>query len=160
MSNISLINFIDLTLEEKELVLSWRNNPDIRKWMFTTETISLEQHLKFIETLKNSKDKQYFVVKDDTNYLGVIDFCNVTKTSLEMGLYKNPKIANVGKILLNTIINYSFTILKVSNIISEVFESNKKAYELYIAMGFKPCSSRFVNNTKVIKMELNIELNF
>jgi len=160
MSNISLINFIDLTLEEKELVLSWRNNPDIRKWMFTTETISLEQHLKFIETLKNSKDKQYFVVKDDTNYLGVIDFCNVTKTSLEMGLYKNPKIANVGKILLNTIINYSFTILKVSNIISEVFESNKKAYELYKEIGFKPISSKFVNNTKVIKMELNTELNF
>ena len=87
MSTISLINFIDLTLKEKKLILSWRNNPNIRKWMFTTETISLEQHLKFIETLKNSKDKQYFVVKDDNNYLEVIDFFNVTKTSLEMGLY-------------------------------------------------------------------------
>ncbi|MCD4757555.1 MAG: UDP-4-amino-4,6-dideoxy-N-acetyl-beta-L-altrosamine N-acetyltransferase [Arcobacteraceae bacterium] len=154
MSTISLINFIDLTLKEKKLILSWRNNPNIRKWMFTTETISLEQHLKFIETLKNSKDKQYFVVKDDNNYLGVIDFCNVTKTSLEMGLYKNPEVSNVGKILLNSVLQHAFNSLKVETIISEVFEVNKKAYELYISIGFKPYSSKIFNNKKVTCMEL------
>ncbi len=157
MSNISLINFIDLTLEEKVFILSWRNNPNIRKWMFNTASISLDQHLKFIETLKDSTNKQYFVVKDDNNYLGVIDFCNITKTSLEMGLYKNPEVSNVGKILLNSVLQHAFNILKVETIISEVFEVNKKAYELYISIGFKPFSSKIFNNKKVICMELKNE---
>jgi len=157
MKNIELINFIDLTYEEKELVLSWRNHPTIKKWMFNDNTIELEQHLNFIKVLRNTKDKKYFVVKQGDNYIGVIDFCNITNNSLIMGLYKNPKMTSVGKILLNIIIEYSFKTFKVKNIISEVFESNEKAYELYISIGFKPFSSRIVNNKKVICMELKNE---
>ncbi len=157
MTNLTLINFIDLTLEEKKLVLSWRNNPNIKKWMFNTEDISLEHHLRFIETLKDSKEKQYFLVKDKDTYLGVIDFCNITKTTLEMGLYKNPEIYNVGKKLLEIIVDYSFNILKVDTIISKVFQSNEKAYLLYISIGFKPFSSKIIDDKKVICMELKSE---
>ncbi len=157
MKNIELINFIDLTYEEKKLVLSWRNHPTIKKWMYNNNAIELEQHLNFIKLLRNTQEKKYFVVKQDDNYIGVIDFCNITDDSLIMGLYKNPKMTGVGKILLDTIIEYSFEIFKVKNIVSEVFESNEKAYELYKSIGFKPFSSKIVNNKNVICMELKNE---
>jgi len=157
MDTIELVNFKDLTFTEKVMVLSWRNNPHIKKWMYNTQTIPLKEHLQFIDTLKNSKDKQYFVVKEKEHYLGVIDFCNITKESLEIGLYKNPNTHNVGKVLLTTILNYSFEVLKVNIVLSEVFESNKKAYDLYISIGFKPFSSKIINNKKVICMELENE---
>ncbi|MEA3286036.1 MAG: UDP-2,4-diacetamido-2,4,6-trideoxy-beta-L-altropyranose hydrolase, partial [Candidatus Marinimicrobia bacterium] len=33
-------NFIDLSMSEKLMILDWRNNPGIRKWMLAKETIS------------------------------------------------------------------------------------------------------------------------
>jgi len=157
MNNIYLINFIDLTLEEKKLVLSWRNHPNIRKWMYDQEKIQLKNHLNFIDNLNNTKDKKYFLVKNDKQYLGVIDFNNISKKSLVMGLYKNPNAYNVGNILLDTIIDYSFHILKVDTIVSEVFESNVKAQQLYLSLGFNVSNNKIVNNKKVIVMELKNE---
>ena len=37
MQNIKLLNFIDLKLEEKEMILKWRNNPNIKKYMYTKD---------------------------------------------------------------------------------------------------------------------------
>ena len=157
MNTVELINFTNLSLEEKKLILSWRNHPSIRKWMYTEEIISLENHLSFIETLKNTKSKQYFVVKDKENYLGVIDFCDITPSSVIMGLYKNPILKGVGILLLQSIIQYAFETLKVTTIISEVFESNVQAYKLYNQIGFKTVSEKVVNNKKVIVMQLSLD---
>ena len=59
MNNIKLINFIDLSQEEKMMILEWRNKIDIQKWMHTQNDISLEEHLDFINSLKTIKDKLY-----------------------------------------------------------------------------------------------------
>ncbi len=38
--NIKLVDFIDLTDIEREMVLEWRNSNDIRKWMYNNNIIS------------------------------------------------------------------------------------------------------------------------
>ena len=132
MENIKLLNFIDLKLEEKEMILQWRNHSDIRKWMYNQDEIKLEEHLRFIDSLKSSKDKLYFLVKKEDDFIGVIDFTQlVNKESVHMGIYSNPNINGNGKILLNKIIDYSFNNLKVKRVFSEVFAENDKAYNLY-----------------------------
>lgn len=156
MNDIKLINFIDLSLEEKKMILEWRNCPNIKKYMYTQDNISLENHLKFIENLKNSKNKLYFLVKKDDKFIGVIDFNNIKKNeSLEIGIYANPNLKGYGKILLETIINFSFNILKVKKIFAEVFFENEKAYNLYKHYNFIVVGEKFVNDKKVICMELN-----
>ena len=141
MENIKLMNFTELTLEQKEMVLIWRNSSEIRKWMYSQEEIELNDHLNFIESLKSRKDKLYFLVKKDKEYIGVIDFTEIIEEeSLHMGIYTNPNIKGNGKILLNKIIEYSFDNLKVKKIYSEVFSQNNKAYELYEKYNFKDIS--------------------
>ena len=158
MENIKLMNFTELTLEQKEMVLIWRNSSEIRKWMYNQEEIELNDHLNFIESLKSRKDKLYFLVKKDKEYIGVIDFTEIIEEeSLHMGIYTNPNIKGNGKILLNKIIEYSFDNLKVKKIYSEVFSQNNKAYELYEKYNFKDISKKTINNKEVICMELNYE---
>ena len=158
MQNIKLLNFIDLKLEEKEMILKWRNHPDIRKWMYNQDEIKLEEHLNFIESLKSRKDKLYFLVKKEEEFIGVIDFTQlVEKKSVHMGIYSNPNINGNGKILLNKIIDYSFNNLKVKRVFSEVFAENDKAYNLYKKFNFKAISEKIVNNKKVICMKLENE---
>ena len=158
MENIKLMNFTELTLEQKEMVLIWRNSSEIRKWMYSQEEIELNDHLNFIESLKSRKDKLYFLVKKDKEYIGVIDFTEIIEEeTLHMGIYTNPKIKGNGKILLNKIIEFSFDNLKVKKIYSEVFSQNNKAYELYEKYNFKDISKKTINNKEVICMELNNE---
>ena len=157
MNNIELINFTELNLSEVKMVLKWRNNPDVRKWMYNQDEILLENHLAFIKSLKSKKDKLYFLVKKDNEYIGVIDFNNIKDQSLIMGIYTNPSIKGFGKILLENIINYSFDVLKVKKIFSEVFSENTKAYELYKKYNFIKTDIKIVNNKEVICMELKNE---
>ena len=50
MKEIKLINFTDLSNDEKKIILEWRNNPNIKKWMYTQSDITLESHLNFIDS--------------------------------------------------------------------------------------------------------------
>lgn len=152
-----LINFVELTLEEKQMVLNWRNDPSIREWMYNEDMISLESHLSYIESLKDSKDKKYFLVKKNDEYIGVIDFVDITKESAHMGIYANPESKGVGKILLESITNYAFEVLKVKKIFAEVFSENKRAYDLYKKFNFKAFDKKVVNNKEVICLELKYE---
>lgn len=154
MNNPELINFIDLTFEQKKMILDWRNHPKIRKWMYNQNEISLEEHLSFIENLKIYKEKLYFLVKNDEKYIGVIDFVDITSESLHMGIYTNPNLYGQGSVLLNEIIKYSFENLKVNEIFSEVFELNTKALELYKKFGFEEILKKEINENNIIKLIL------
>lgn len=152
-----LINFIELTQEEKQMVLNWRNDPSIREWMYNKDMIFLESHLSYIDSLKDSKDKKYFLVKKNDEYIGVIDFININKDSAHMGIYANPESKGVGKILLENISKYAFEELKVKKVFAEVFSENQRAYELYKKFNFKPFDKKIINDKEVICLELKYE---
>lgn len=126
------INFIDLNEKEIELVLSWRNDERIKKWMHTREDISLASHLKFIESLKTDTSKDYFLVKKEDEYLGVIDLNRDF-----LGIYANPDKKRVGDVLLERIIAFAFTIKKLPVLKAEVYKENLSAIKLYQRFGFE-----------------------
>src|SRR3990167_2430885 len=59
--DILLINFMNLGDKEKEIVRGWRNNVDIRKWMYSDHIISEEEHTRFIEELKIDNKNSYWL---------------------------------------------------------------------------------------------------
>ncbi len=157
--SVELINFIDLSLSDKKIILEWRNNPKICKWMFTQKKIGLRDHLAYIESLKTRKDRLYFLVKKNTKDIGVIDFTSIdmkTKTT-NFGIYANPGLKGVGNLLMKSLIDYAFKILKVKTIISEVINSNIVAIKLYHKYNFKDIGTKKVNQKNVICMELKNE---
>ena len=158
MNNILLVNFIDLTLEEKMQILEWRNNSKIRESMYNQSEITKKQHLNFISSLNSDDSKRYFLVKSNNKSIGVIDFTQIIhKESLHMGIYANPNARGNGKILMNKIIKYAFDILDTKKIYSEVFLENIRAFELYKKFGFKQFSIKNINDKQVICMELDYE---
>ncbi|HIQ50775.1 MAG TPA: UDP-4-amino-4,6-dideoxy-N-acetyl-beta-L-altrosamine N-acetyltransferase [Nautiliaceae bacterium] len=160
-NKIKLINFINASLEEKKMILRWRNHPHIRKWMYNQKEISLDSHLNFIESLKSSKNKIYFLVKMDKEYIGVIDFTNIDykNKSTYFGLYSNPysKVPGIGRILEKIAIDYAFNTLNMNALKLEVFEDNKIVINLHKKFNFKQTGEKIVNNKKVIVMELKNE---
>jgi len=150
-----LINFTDVSLEDKKMVLAWRNHPSVRKWMFSKDKIALNEHLAYIELLKTKKDRAYFLLKAQGNPIGVIDFTEIDldRSQASIGLFAKPNLRGVGKILMQEILDYGFNQLKVKTLRSEVFEGNDTAIKLYKRHGFKEVERR----DNIIVMELKNE---
>ena len=153
---LRLINFINLDENERKMVLKWRNDPKIRKWMRNQENISPQEHARFIDSLENRNDTCYFVVKDKDEYLGVIDFTdlNSKEKSAFFGLYANPSLKKSarGSKLLARIIDYAKKILELKFLRLEVLKSNEKAITLYKKFGFE----EYAKEGEYIYMELTL----
>lgn len=150
---IRLIPFNELNDIESKMILSWRNHPYIRKWMIHSEVISLEEHLRFIESLPNRSDKHYFLVRDDQENLGVIDLTDITTSCAEIGIYSNPDLHGVGKLLLSALIEYAHETLQLTKLIANVFDDNERAKHLYQKFDFTERNQTLQNGRKMITME-------
>ena len=106
--------------------------------MYNPEPITKDEHLCFIESLLNNKEKKYFIVKFDNQKIGVVDFTKIVpKKSLYMGIYVNPetKVKGCGSILLSEIIKYSFENLSVKkNLCRGFFQIIKELLNYIISM--------------------------
>ncbi len=159
LDEISLTNFIDLSDDNKLMILDWRNDDNVRKWMYNSDIILKEEHFLFIESLKSNRAKQYFLVSSKDQLIGVICFTDidiVIKAS-EFGIFSNPNLKGNGTILMKTICRYAFRILNLHTIIAEVFIDNQKAINLYRNFHFQKIGENFHKNKQVICMELKNE---
>lgn len=158
LDNIELENFTELSSDEKLLVLSWRNDENVRKWMYNSEIISEKDHVEFIENLKVQKDNIYFLVQNNLEKLGVIYFNKIdfkNKTCF-FGLYgsSNSLVKGLGRILEEVSLHYAFNNLKVNKLKLEVFAENVQVRNLHKKYKFIETDSKIINNKEVICMEL------
>lgn len=150
---VRLLDFTTLDEELLTLVLEWRNHSDIRCWMLNGDEISLENHLRFVESLKNRVDKRYFLVQQGDAYIGVIDFTDITNISAEIGIYANPQMRGVGEALMSALIEYGFSTLGVTMLIASVFADNERAKHLYEKFDFTERNRTFYKGREMIIME-------
>ena len=138
---LELINFTDLTDEQILMVLRWRNDERVAKFM-KNKSVSEQEHRNFISNLKNDDTKRYFLVKEDSDYISVIDFVDIAADSCEFGIYANPELK--GKILMQTIAEYAAKTLKVGELKSCACNENKKRsrYTVNSALKFTGATSK------------------
>ena len=149
---IKLLNFTTLNLAQKELILSWRNHPSIRKWMVNEHEISLENHLSFIDLLSSKTDRLFFLVQKNSDFIGVINLTEMTDTSAELGIYANPDMRGVGNSLMTALIDYA-SALGLSKLIANAFITNVRALNLYQKFEFSEIKRIEQKNKKMITLE-------
>lgn len=154
---IKLINFTACDDKTIKKIRLWRNNPQIRKYSFNKKDISIEEHLNFIESLKNCDDKKFFIVQDKDEIIGVINFINITEISAVAGYYKNPELdrKGVADILFNEIKKYAESSLNLKEVIMFVFKDNKISIHCIEKNGYKYVSEK----DNVIKYRLDLYEN-
>ena len=136
------INFVDLTIEQKEMILSWRNHEKVRSMMVNKDPISLDNHIIFIDSLKDRTDCYYWLVKDPLDVeVGVFDIIHVdyTKDEGEIGFYINPNEAGKGFEFMIECNYFAYSQLKLGNNLSTVNVNNKDIllFTKYIGSSFE-----------------------
>ena len=130
---------IPLTALDKETqlqVLEVRNEDHIRKWVFTENKISPEEHFAWIEQLKNSQAQICLVItNDETQPLGAVTIkkIDIKNKNAEIGFYKSQYIIEKG-LMTNSLyasIDFSFDTLGLEKIYTEVIEGNLKSLGIH-----------------------------
>jgi UDP-4-amino-4,6-dideoxy-N-acetyl-beta-L-altrosamine N-acetyltransferase len=135
-------NFVCLTDEEKVMILKWRNHENVRSLMVNKEEITFENHLKFLESLKNRTDCYYWLVTDNNGVnLGVMDIIHINdkEDTGEIGFYLNQEELGRGFEFMIESLYFVFAHLKLGNNIVTVDVNNKDIvlFNRYIGTTFE-----------------------
>lgn len=137
----SFKNYTMLTLAEKEQMLEWRNHETIRKNMYNTQPIPLENHLAFIESLLSRKDRYYWMVCENGKPVGSLNIVDVDtdKESAELGYYMAPEFLGTssGIFFINNVLAFAFDVLKLQSLYGATNVKNRVAAYIDEYYGFE-----------------------
>lgn len=157
LGRVDLLNLTDVSYDIKICVLQMRNHPRVREQMHSQGIIDEADHLDFIDSLKNNHDKKYFVVQYKGQLVGVIYFTDIDleEKSATFGIYANlyEKVEKIGSVLMESVLAYFNDVLSFKVLNLEVYESNKKAVNLYLKFGFLKNSHFCQNGHNVLVMK-------
>lgn len=147
-----LKNYVNLTVEEKKLVLKHRNLN--KKWMLQQSEISLENHLSWCETLKSDNTKlNYLVYKDGVPFIAIA-YHDIKDKEAYWGYFlidENYKseVLKIEKI----IIDFAFDELNLDRLLC-INDSTNHVIKIHQFFGFKEIEKRVLNNQEYTVMLL------
>ena len=135
--NINLEPIISLSQENKMRMLEIRNEEAVRKWMYNDHIISVEEHLNWIDHLKEPG----FAIFAEKNIIGSIRFenCNYRNktTSWTYHLTQTANFMGLAPTLEFAFIDFCFDKFIFEKLNCEVIEGNDAVIKLHSKFLFK-----------------------
>ncbi len=122
-----------------EMILPWRNAPEVRNNMFTNHEISWQEHVDWFKRLQKDSSKKHFVWRENNIAHGVVCFMNynVTTRSAFWGFYSAPRAPKgTGLKMEYAALEYAFDALNLHKLSCEVIAFNVAVVNMHIKVGF------------------------
>ena len=124
--------------QDLELVLAWRNHPDVRYFMFSSHEITLEEHRKWFETASKASDRHLLVFEMNGQPRGFVNLFVTTGGIADWGFYTDPQAPRgTGRMLGRQMLFYGFGQLQLHKIVGLVLSFNDKSRRFHLRLGFK-----------------------
>lgn len=130
--------------EDLDLIIKWRNDPEILKWLFSYSPLSRVKQRKWYEGYLEEDTQQIFIIelKEEKTPIGTIGLTDID--------YKNQKGEltiiigekgywgkGLGEESLKLLVKFAFNEMNFRKIKALVFSDNDKAIKMYEKCGFK-----------------------
>ena len=136
-----MIEFIPLTEDHLELVLSWRIRPEINRYFETDVTYDLDEQKRWYKKVKNDKNSIYWLIKFKGQLVGLNSINNINWVNQYcFGTYylADPKIrALIGFYVPHITLNYIFSEMDMNKSIANIFTVNSNVVQLYLKIGYR-----------------------
>lgn len=122
------------------LMLSWRNTPAVRAFLFTRHHISLQEHTAWWEKARHRKDLRYFIYEVRGVPAGLMTFTAIDaiNNNAIWGFYKAPQAPKgAGRNMAFLALDIAFNELACHKLYGEVLALNKPSIRLHEGLGFK-----------------------
>ena len=122
-----------------ELVLTWRNHPDIRRYMYTQHEITLAEHQRWFERTLPDPKKHLLVFETNHQPLGFVNFNETGVGGIaDWGFYAAPDAPKgSGRQLGRAALNHAFTQLKLHKICGQALAYNERSIQFHQTLGFQ-----------------------
>ena len=137
------ISFEDITLCKKSEaleILNIRNEDSIRKNMFTKNVITKDQHMNWLNDLKNTNKNKIYCIKYMNKVIGALGIKEKVphEPNFEWTIYvsQNFKVINLGALIELKALDYLFSKYKIENLMCYVLKENYIVAKLHKKFGF------------------------
>lgn len=146
----------EMTIDDAEFIVKWRNDPAIQKWMFNQDKISVEGHISWF---KKRKDRMDYIICEAENGrpIGTVNFINIEEKKAEAGKMlgdKNYWGGGYAKEAFILWLNIGFNDLGFEEIYVKTMTHNKSNIGLNSKLGFKEKEIQMKEITDKLKVEV------
>jgi UDP-4-amino-4,6-dideoxy-N-acetyl-beta-L-altrosamine N-acetyltransferase len=139
MLSINLRKINLCTTAQQKAILNIRNEPSVRNSMYTNHHISLDEHLNWVEILKNDKTQIVFIILVNDIASGVLSISalDLVHKKSDWAFYLADKVrGGLGTALEFSLLNFAFDDLLLEKLNCEVLETNDVIVKLHKKFGF------------------------
>lgn len=132
----------DVRPEDKQMLLEWRNLPEVAKYMYTDHIITQEEHDRWFETALRDPSRRYWIIVCDGKDVGVayLHDIDLRNKRCYWGFYIADLTARgkgVGSFVEYSILHYVFDYLKLNKLCGEVLSFNEAVLNMHKNFGFR-----------------------
>ena len=122
-----------------ELVLTWRNHPDVRRYMYTQHEITLAEHQSWFERTSPDLKKHLLVFEANHQPLGFVNLSEaVMGGTADWGFYAAPDAPKgSGRQLGHAALSHAFTQLKLHKVCGQALSYNQRSIKFHQTLGFQ-----------------------
>jgi len=128
----------ELTEGDLTELLSWRNHPDIRRFMFTKHLITVDEHRAWFHREDLQQSERRLLVSRSAISIGFVQFkLRGNGTVADWGFYSRPgSVKGTGRMMCTAALDYAFDVLGLEVVRGLVIENNLRSIRLHDSMGF------------------------
>jgi UDP-4-amino-4,6-dideoxy-N-acetyl-beta-L-altrosamine N-acetyltransferase len=140
-------------------VLTWRNHPSVKHFMWTSKDISQEEHRAWFRRVSQDATRSVWVFEKEGQPLGFVQFSKTFDESVaEWGFYVAPNSPKgTGYELGMSALQIAFVQLCVSKVIGNIMDHNEASIRFHRKLGFEQRKLNMVI-TNTVSFELSFEV--
>lgn len=122
-----------------ELVLTWRNHQEVRRYMYTKHEISPDEHNRWFECSRQDPCKNLLIFEDEDQPIGFVSFNKLEHSeNANWGFYLAPYAPKgLGRRLGVAALDHAFNELKLHKVCGQVLAYNERSIQFHQSFGFK-----------------------
>jgi UDP-4-amino-4,6-dideoxy-N-acetyl-beta-L-altrosamine N-acetyltransferase len=136
------IGFSRLGESQLEQVRTWRNNPELARFMYNDEEITPTQHRAWFDRISRDPSTSYWVIELEGDPVGLANVVDIdfAKSSATWAFYiADPRTRGkgVGQYVEFCVLNCVFEYWNIGTLNCQVLDSNPDVSALHLSVGFK-----------------------
>lgn len=137
---MKVVPILELPADQQASVRQLRNQPDVRKFMYTDHEIGEAEHLNWLEGLRDSARQQVFVIVMEAAPVGVVSLSaiNTTHGTADWAFYLDTTLQGkgLGSQVELWMLDYAFGVAGLAKLNCEVLEINPAVIKMHQKFGF------------------------
>lgn len=120
-------------------VLSWRNHPEVRNYMFSQGEISREEHTRWFAWASENPARRLLIFEIDNIPLGFINIHQIATGGIaEWGFYAAPDAPKgTGRALGQAALRYAFDAAGLHKLCGQALAFNERSIRFHLNLGFQ-----------------------